>query len=140
MRRSKKHPRSTAAWMAELGYADMSGFPRYVRAAVHSVGVKVRWHGAGRMFAPAWVRDWYCATAEILSPNPTAPTASAHGIFASVLRAVVEDPKSHDPDAAVAAYRLGGWEAFFGVLGVPHEHYRHLGVGAFREFAFGPKP
>lgn len=139
MRRSKKYPRSTAAWMAELGYADMSGFPRYVRDAVRATGVKVRWHGAGRMFAPAWVRNWYHATAEILSPNPTAPMASAREIFTSVLREVAKDPKAHDPDAAVAAHRLGGWEAFFSALGIPHEYYRH-DVNAFREFAFGAKP
>ena len=116
MKRSKKYPRSTAACMAELGYADMSGFPRYVRAAIRATGVKIRWHGSRRMFAPAWVWDWYHATAEILSPNPTAPMADACEIFTSVLRAVAKDPKAHDPGAAVAAYRLGGWEAFFGVL------------------------
>ena len=140
MKRSKKYPKSTGAWMAELGYADMSGFPRYVRGAIRATGVKIRWHGAGRMFAPAWVWDWYHATAEILSPNPTAPISEAQGIFSSVLRAVVKDPKVYDPNTAVAAYRLGGWEAFFGVLGVPHEYYRHVGVKAFREFAFGAKP
>lgn len=115
VRRSKKYPRSTTAWMAELGYADMTGFPRYVREAVCAAGVPTRWRG--RMFAPAWVRDWYNATAELLSPNPTAPIVSALGVFTSVLRVVLKGPQAHDPDVVVAAHRLGGWDVFFGVLG-----------------------
>lgn len=115
MKRSKKYPKSTGAWMAERGWADLTGYPQYVRQAVVAAGIRTRWRA--RLFAPAWVKRVYQVTEDAFGETGSVDRPLACSQFAAVLRAVHKDPGAFDPEAALAAYRLGGKAALLGALG-----------------------
>ena len=115
MKRSKKYPKSTGAWMAERGWADLTGCPRYVRDAVLAAGIPTRWRA--RLFAPAWVLRVYRVVEDAFGETGSSDRPLARNQFAEILRAIQKDPDAFDPEAALAAYRLGGKSALLAVLG-----------------------
>jgi hypothetical protein len=116
MRRSEKYPKSTGVWMAERGWADLTGWPRYVRDAVHAAGIPTRWRG--RLFVPAWVIAVARILEPVFSPSGLGAGAEAASGLASVLRLAARDPAEavRVSTTVLAAYRLGGWTAVEQVL------------------------
>lgn len=115
MKRSKKYPKSTGAWMAERGWADLTGCPRYVREAVQAAGIPTRWRA--RLFAPTWVLQLYRTLENAMMSNGVVLAEFSGGGFTRILRAAQKDPGAFDPEVVLAAYRLGGKDALLGALG-----------------------